>query len=230
MSLRINSWKKVATYTLWIILAALFLTFFLRVAIWEKAYYEEKEGSERAVAAVVPDEREVLDETKPTEEEVAEYKVPLGTPRYINIPFLNIHAKVVTVGLKKSGELETPNNIFDAGWYTDSGLPGQNKNIVIDGHSGGPTEYNGVFRHIGELMPGETIEIVIAAEPEDIVYHYHVVDNKTIKLDEATDFMRKNIFSNSAQTGALYLISCTGEWSNVQNTYLSRQFVKAERI
>ena len=87
MSLRINSWKKVATYTLWIILAALFLTFFLRVAIWEKAYYEEKEGSERAVAAVVPDEREILDETKPTEEEVAEYKVPLGTPRYINIPF-----------------------------------------------------------------------------------------------------------------------------------------------
>ena len=72
MNLKIKGgWRRVVKWTIWSILAVIFLVFLIRVATFESAYYGEKEGSERAVAEQnIGDD---LDETEPTEQEVAEY-------------------------------------------------------------------------------------------------------------------------------------------------------------
>ncbi len=127
------------------------------------------------------------------------------------------------MGLLKNGELDTPRNIFDVGWYNQSSKPGFGGVLVIDGHNGGPN-IHGVFKELNELYAGYSIIIERGDGPK---FTYRVVENNTIRLSEANDYM-VTAFS-SAVTGkeALTLITCTGEWSDVKQTYLSRQFVRA---
>ena len=61
-------------------------------------------------------------------------------------------------------------------------------------------------------------------------FNYRVYENKTVALDKA-DAEMKNIRITPVQgTESISIISCTGDWSDVQKTYLSRQFLRATRI
>lgn len=223
MSLKINlSWKKIVKWVAWSLLFAVVLVFFVRVATWEDAYYREKEGSERAVAEEV--EEEELDETEPTEEEIKEYTVASDRPRYLTIEELGINkARVLSVGVNSNGELSTPNNIFDVGWYDASGKPGEGKTMLIDGHNGGPHVY-GVFKRTPELKTGDIITI---ERGDGVIFKYEVVENMAVPLDESDGYMATALKSPEAGKESLTLITCTGEWSQSQKTYLSRQFTRA---
>lgn len=223
MSLKINlSWKKIVKWVAWSLLFAVVLVFFVRVATWEDAYYREKEGSERAAAEEV--EEEELDETEPAEEEIKEYTVAPDRPRYLTIEKLGINkARVLSVGVNSNGELSTPNNIFDVGWYDASGKPGEGKTMLIDGHNGGPHVY-GVFKRTPELKTGDIITI---ERGDGVIFKYEVVENMAVPLDESDGYMAIALKSPEAGKESLTLITCTGEWSQSQKTYLSRQFTRA---
>ena len=144
MSLKIKGWRKITKWAIWSVLTVLFLVFLIRVATFEASYYAEKEGSERAVAESV--EAEELIEVEPTEQEVREYTVAPDRPRYLTVEKLGINkARILPMGVNTKGELATPNNIFDVGWYEASGKPGQGGTMIIDGHNGGPKKF-GVFK------------------------------------------------------------------------------------
>ena len=202
--------------------------FFGRVALWERDYYARMEGSTRAVAIQHSSEpaqqANDVDETPVTEEQVVEYTVPADHPRYLSIPKLGIkNARVLNMGLKDNGELSTPYGIFDVGWYNASGTPGSGRTLLIDGHNGGPNVV-GVFKYINTLDVGDLIEI---ERGDGAKFQYAVVENNEIPLDESDEYM--NTAMTSAQPGkeGLTLITCIGEWSQVRQTYLSRQFVRA---
>ncbi|MBQ1528349.1 class F sortase [Candidatus Saccharibacteria bacterium] len=197
--------------------------FFARTAIWEYNYYKEKEGSERATAETVS-EPEPVDETEVTVEQRAEYSVPANHPRYLTIEKLGIYnSRVLSMGINSLGELDTPRNIFDVGWYNQSGKPGYGDVLVIDGHNGGPN-IEGVFKHINQLYNGDEI-VVERGDGEKFVYT--VVDNKEIPIAEANNYMHVAFSTPVPGQESLTLISCIGEWSQIQGTYLSRQFVRA---
>lgn len=223
MSLKIKlNWKQVLKWGLIIVLGIFTLVFFIRVATFEDSYYREKEGSERAEAAEVAEEQ--LEETVPTEEQVAEYTVAADRPRYLSIPKLGVvNSRIIAVGVKANGELGTPNNIFDVGWYESSGKPGQGKTIVIDGHNGGP-HVHGVFKDLPNLVGGDIIKI---ERGDGKIFEYKVVENKTVALSEADEYMRTAFKSPVSGKESVTLISCTGEWSAARGTYLSRQFTRA---
>ena len=207
-----------------IVILLLLTVFFVRTAIWETNYYNEKEGSPRAIASKVESTVEELDETEVTEEQRAEYTVPAKHPRYLTIEKLGIHnARVLALGLNDLGELDTPNNIFDVGWYEQSGTPGNGGVLVIDGHNGGPNVH-GVFKKLDELYNDDIITI---ERGDGKVFNYRVVENKKVPLSEADEYMRVAFTSPQPGTESITLISCTGEWSDTQQTYLSRQFVRA---
>ena len=224
MSLRINlNWKKVLKWGLIAILGIFLLVFFVRVATFEDSYYREKEGSERAEAVAV-EEDVPLEEEQPTETQVEEYTVAADRPRYLSIPKLGIiNSRIIAVGVKSNGELGTPNNIFDVGWYESSGKPGKGKTMVIDGHNGGP-HVHGVFKDLPNLVAGDIIKI---ERGDGAVFNYKVVENKTVALSEADSYMKTAFRSPEPGKESLTLISCTGEWSQKQGTYLSRQFTRA---
>lgn len=223
MSLKINlNLKQALKWGAGIIFGVFLLVFFVKVATFEDGYYREKEGSERAEAAEVVEEQ--LEETVPTEEQVAEYTVSASRPRYLSIPKLGVvNSRIIAVGVKANGELGTPNNIFDVGWYESSGKPGQGKTIVIDGHNGGP-HVHGVFKDLPNLVEGDIIKI---ERGDGQVFEYKVVDNETIPLSEADEYMRTAFKSPVSGKESVTLISCTGEWSAARGTYLSRQFTRA---
>ena len=211
---------------MWGVLCLLFLIYFIRVISFEAHYYDEKEGSERAVVetTVTEEEEEELIEEAPTEQEVYEYTVAGDRPRYLTIEKLRVwNARVLAMGVNAKGEMDTPRNVFDVGWYETSGKPGQGGTMVIDGHNGGP-HVHGVFKNLPSLVNGD---IITVERGDGVIYKYRVVENVMVALSEADTYMRTAMKSPEAGKESLTLITCSGEWSDVQRTYLSRQFVRA---
>ena len=222
MSLKIKGWRKITKWAIWSVLGILFLVFFIRVATFESSYYSEKDGSEREV--VETESQEELIEVEPTKEEKNEYTVAPDRPRYLSIEKIGADkARVLPMGINEKGELGTPNNIFDVGWYVDSGKPGEGGTMVIDGHNGGP-HVHGIFKKLPELKEGDIIKI---ERGDGKVFKYRVKENVTVALEEADKYMSTAARTPEPGKESVTLISCTGEWSQTQKTYLSRQFVRA---
>ena len=229
MSLKIKGWRKIIKWSIWSVVGILFLIFLIKVATFESSYYDEKDGSERAVAEEVAEgeeegEEEELIEEEPTEDEVREYVVAADRPRYLTVSKLGIiNARILPMGVNQRGELDTPRNIFDVGWYEGSSAPGQGGTLIIDGHNGGPTKH-GVFKDLPNLANGDILEV---ERGDGVVYQYEVVENNTVLLSESNDYMATASESPVPGKESLTLITCTGEWSQSRKTYLSRQFVRA---
>lgn len=218
--------KKNLSRIIFSIIALVLLACAARILIWEHFYYEEKEGSEREASVSSPVEDEDVDESDINPDDVADYAVAADRPRYLRIPKLGVeNSRVLPVGLTNSRQLATPNNIFDVGWYTESAKPGENGAIVIDGHNGGPTK-SGVFKNLPSLVEGDIIEI---ERGDGTVFKYSVVENNEYPLEEANENMNKmfSVPNPKKNKQSVSLITCSGEWSDIQKTYLSRQFVRA---
>ena len=223
MNLKIKGWRNVIRWAVWSVLGILFLVFLIRVAIFENDYYNGKEGTERVVVEENEDEEE-LDETEPTETEISEYKVAVDRPRYLTIEKMGVkNARILPMGVNAKGELSTPNNIFDVGWYENSGKPGQGGVLIIDGHNGGP-HIHGVFKDLPNLKSGDIVQI---ERGDGKLFKYKIVENTKVALADADEYMTVAASSPEPGKEALTLISCTGEWSQSQKTYLSRQFIRA---
>jgi LPXTG-site transpeptidase (sortase) family protein len=165
-----------------------------------------------------------LIEEKPSDDEVKEYVVAPDRPRYLIVEKLGVkRARILPMGVNTSGELDTPRNIFDVGWYEGSGKPGLGGTMMIDGHNGGP-HVHGVFKDLPKLANGDIIKI---ERGDGEVFEYEVVENKAIALDESNAYMSTAAKTPVEGRESVTLISCTGEWSQQQGTYLSRQFTRA---
>ena len=221
MSLKIKSWRRIIKWAFWSVLGLIFLVFLVRVATFETDYYGQKEGSERAAPVTA---ESTLIEEEPTAEEIEDYTVEEKNPRYLTIEKLGIDkARVIPVGVGLDSRLATPNNVYDVGWFDASGKPGQGKTMVIDGHNGGPHVF-GVFKNLPDLTDGD---IIVVERGDGKVFRYRVSDSKAVSLADSDAYMAVAQTSPEPNKESLTLISCTGEWSEQQQTYLSRQFVRA---
>ena len=211
-------------------IVTLLAVFFIRVAVWEHNYLAAMEGSERSVASIEVHENaisEEVDDTEPTEQQIVEYIVAPDKPRYFSIPYLGIYnARIVEIGLKGQGEMATPYNIYDVGWFTGTGsvLPGQYGVSFMNAH-GGDLGY-GIFRSLPKLPVGEIIKIEMG---DGRVFTYRVVEKVTKELgDDANKYMSSTAFTPlGGTTNTLSLVTCTGEWWESQQTYSQRLFVRA---
>lgn len=222
--LRVCGWKKITANIFWSIIAVIAGVFIIVTAIRENEYYSSKEGSDRAPSGYAT-QTEVLDETEPTPTAIAEYTVAAQYPRYLSIEKLGIHnAKIIQVGLKSNNEVGTPNNIFDAGWYNGSDLPGTGGTAIIDGHNGGLTK-SGIFKTLPSLAIGDLITI---ERGNGTFLTYSVAENVAVPLSEANDYMLKARVSPVQGKESITLITCSGKWNG--KTYDHRQFVRATLV
>jgi len=226
-TMKLPSFGKIsvkASWIVWGVIALLLLGFILRVAIWEHNYLARMEGSERDVpAAEYYDGGDEVDETVP---DVNEYHVAPDKPRFLSINSLGItNARIVEVGQKANGEIETPRNIYDVGWYNGDGsaLPGQPGTVVMDAHGG--SMGNGIFNNLPSITTGA--KIIIEMGDEKTEYTYEVVDLVTKNLSDANDYMVVAFSSPEEGKDSLTLITCTGNWIWNKQTYSERLFVRA---
>lgn len=208
-----------------VIVVILIAAFCIRVAVWEHFYIERMEGTERpTVGLPIEGEEEDTDREEPTPTEVSEYTVAPDKPRYLSIPSIGIvNSRIMEVGTKSDGALDTPYNIYDTGWYTGSALPGTNGTSVMDGHGGAPGI--GIFGNLPLVAIGADITVVMG---DGRSYTYTVVDTATKALgDEANDYMTTAFSSPEKGKPSITLITCTGDWWLSSRTYSHRFFARA---
>lgn len=225
MEKQLKNRKRISkAHIVWIVLGLLVAIFAARTLIWEYQYLRDKEGSPRAAAISVSNTDDQVDESDVTDDDKNNYVVAADRPRFLSIDKLGIdRARVYPVGVSSSNQLQTPTGIHDVGWYVQSGTPGTGGVMVIDGHNGGPTR-DGVFKHLPELVAGDLITI---ERGDGTIFNYRVVENMTLSISEANSQMSTLFYPAETGKEGLSLITCTGEWSQKQRTYLSRAFLRA---
>ena len=226
MGLKFN-WKKNLPKIIWGIILLILILCLIKIKVWEDHYYASKEGSTRAIAVTTtnaPAASEEVNEEDVTENDKQAWRVAADRPRFLSIAKLGVdRARVMEIGVNNEGRLQTPGSIFDVGWYRTSGKPGEGKVILVDGHNGGPTK-EGVFKHLPELVAGD---VIVIERGDGKFFRYSVVENEEVPLAEADSKMSKMMTTAVPGKEGLNIISCTGDWSQVQQTYLSRQFLRA---
>lgn len=108
------------------------------------------------------------------------------------------------LGLLKDGEMATPNNIYDTGWYTASSKPGQAGAMFIYGHVSS-WQANGVFYNLKKLKPNDRI---IISRGDDARYIYKVVSSTVYPYNHVD--MQAVLSPVTAGLPGLNLMTCTG--------------------
>lgn len=167
-----------------------------------------------AIAAPIrpPAVTEPSERTKPKPERVAR---PVG----IEIPAIDVKAKIVEVGLNADGSMEVP-EFGLAGWYTEGPMPGQPGPSVVVAHvdsRAGPD----VFYRLRELKRGDRITIRGA----DGRARHWVMDSA--EQTPKDDLPIERIW-NPTRRPVLRLVTCGGRFNTATRHYEDNVIVYAQ--
>jgi LPXTG-site transpeptidase (sortase) family protein len=147
---------------------------------------------------------------------------PASYPKQLRIPSIEVNAKIQYVGITKNGNMATPNNFTDVGWFQNGIVPGNQGSAVIDGHVDNGLAWPAVFANLGNLNIGDDIYIdTIGGTTID----FKVIGIKNYDPNADTE----EIF-NQNDGNYLKLITCAGTWSILHKTHDQRLVVTAEQL
>ncbi len=180
--------------------------------------------AKKANNASSPSDPAVPSTTKPTAAAIRSYVVAPDLPRYLRIDKLHVNARVLQVGITANGALSTPNNVYDAAWYTGSTKPGQSGATVIDGHISSWSSH-GVFYNLNKLIPGDIVQIV---KGDNSIINYKVIRTQTYSANNVD--MQAAITPVTRGVSGLNLISCTGDVLKGTSQYSERIIVYTQQV
>ena len=144
-------------------------------------------------------------------------------PLRLRIPKLNVNAKINYVGITRAGNMASPSNITDVGWYKYGTVPGNKGSAVIAGHVDNRKNIPGVFNRLEDLRKGDEIYVETTNDSKPI--RFVVTDREIYDFDAKVE----KIF-NQNDASILRLITCTGVWVPEYGTRDKRLVVTAERV
>lgn len=161
-----------------------------------------------------------------TIEEVVQDVTPqfneLGLPKTLTIPIINLEADILEMGLTDSGNMESPLNVEDVGWYKYGARPGSLGSAVMAGHLGVGALERGIFINLDKLVLQDTITVT---DEEGLTATFSINKIETYGKDEIVS----EVF-NRSDGRYLNLITCTGKWLPLENTYSQRLIIFADRV
>jgi sortase (surface protein transpeptidase) len=147
-----------------------------------------------------------------------------SVPTHVDVPAVNLHADVITVGINPDGTVGTPalSDAKVAAWYDRSPTPGQPGSSIIDAHvdSAMMSDYRGAFFYLGLAKPGMEV---------DVTRSDHSVAVFTIdEVQDAlkADFPTAKVYAATTYPG-LRLITCGGDYDQKTHEYLGNTIVYA---
>lgn len=156
-----------------------------------------------------------------------EWKLELASeetyPARLRVPSLELDAHVQHLGINWKGNMATPNNFTDVGWYKYGPPPGFQGSAVFAGHVDNGLGLSGVFKKLGELSIGDEI-FVETKEGKEL--KFRVAEMQVYPHDKVPAeilFARKDM-------PRLNLITCEGDWLQGERTYDKRLVVYAELV
>ena len=140
-------------------------------------------------------------------------------PTRFYIPTLKIDATVQEVGITKNGNIASPRNFSDVGWYKYGILPGKKGTSVIDGHVDNGLALPGVFSNLKNIRIGDNVYVETKNKKnlKFVVEKIEVYDYNAGTKDIIID----------SDTSRLVLITCTGNWISNLRTHDKRLVVTA---
>ena len=141
-------------------------------------------------------------------------------PVRIIIPTAKVNTTVIPVGVTPKGNLDTPPNFVQAGWYKNGVVPGQIGSAVIDGHVDNGANIPGPFKHLKDVKIGDVIDITNTSGQ---ILHFSV---SRIDAYKNEDFPSQSIF-NDYSGPLLKIITCHGKFVASKKTYDQRLVVTA---
>jgi sortase (surface protein transpeptidase) len=154
---------------------------------------------------------------KPTRSAVDAYTVAADVPKYIEISRIGVpKSRVIGLGTDSKGQIATPGNLFDVGWYKDSTKPGVAGAMFMYGHVSG-WQANGVFYNLYQLQPGD---IITVTRGDNAIYRYKVVKTKRYPRD-AVDMTTALAPVTPGQEG-LNLMTCAGHFDQTTGEFSDR--------
>jgi LPXTG-site transpeptidase (sortase) family protein len=142
-----------------------------------------------------------------------------GKPVRLVIPKINVDANIQEVGITQKGNMATPNNFVDAGWYKYGPIPGNQGSAVIAGHVDNGVALPAVFYNLKDLAAGD--DIYITNENNELL-HFTVTGSKTYNFNAKAD----EVFTEDSGK-LLKLITCSGVWVQKYRTHNKRLVVSA---
>lgn len=133
-------------------------------------------------------------------------------PLRLTIPKIDVDAAVQYVGITAKGNMGTPSNLTDVGWYKYGTVPGQTGRAVIAGHVDNGLSLPAVFIDLKKLVPGDDVYVT---QKDGKQLHF--------KVDRAVIYGYKTapvqeIFTSSDGKSHLVLITCAGTWVKADKT------------
>ena len=142
--------------------------------------------------------------------------VDMTKPKVLHIRQLGIESAIEEVGLEPNGDMATPPNNTNVGWYREGTIPGNAGRAVLAAHTG-PPEAPTLFRKLELLKQGDSFQI---EDSDSQLAEFEIIETRTYTPENAPLGL---IFGPSA-TARVALITCTGTWIPQQKTY-SHRFV-----
>ncbi len=146
-------------------------------------------------------------------------------PKFLRIPELDVFARIKPLGIDQKGAVDSPWNIYDVGWYEDSARPGNpNGSSLLLGHVSGWSA-PGVFKELNRLEPGSQFTV---EKGNGQVITYEVNDTEQIGIDTLN--MANVLSAEVPGEHDLKLMTCSGRYNSVTETYDDRYIVYANRV
>jgi hypothetical protein len=171
------------------------------------------------------------DATLPVDEAAPAVPVVVtAAPTHLSIPAIGVDVDLDPLGLNPDGSMATPpvTEPSRAGWFEPGVKPGDPGPAVVAGHvsgrpAGATASVPGVFARLGELHPGDSIEIA----RDD--------GTTTVWRVSAVDTYPKDAFPTAAIFGdtpgpALRLITCGGIYDPAVHHYDSNVVASADLV
>ncbi len=140
-----------------------------------------------------------------------------GVPVRFTIQSIGVDASVEQVGVKPDGSMDVPSGPVPVAWFMLGPRPGEQGSAVIAGHRGWYGGRSAVFDNLHTLRAGDTVTVV----SDDGVTFTFIVHSTRIYAPGA---VAPEVFTSSSGTH-LNLITCSGTWSVLQQSYSERLVV-----
>lgn len=179
----------------------------------------ESPAQAMSIAGVNP---ATADQTAVSNNDRQAYTVAADLPRIINIPVINVTARVRTVGVNSRGDIDTPKNLNDTAWYDGSSKPNQEGQVFIDGHTSFSRNIAAAFNDLNKVHDGDQIFIETGNGAK---FRYRVTGVETVDANKVD--MGKVLNTQDGAHKGLTLMTCTGTFNYRTQTADKRLIVYA---
>jgi hypothetical protein len=148
-----------------------------------------------------------------------------SVPAVIDIPYLKVRAKVLSLGLTPGGGVGVPplTRPFLTSWYNRGPTPGSPGAAVIFGHVDSAAVGPAVFYRLGDLRPGDLVYVTLKDGYTALFRVYSAA------LYAKAEFPDNAIYGYTSWP-SLRLITCGGQFDSATGHYLSNTVVFAQYV